>query len=1419
MLSRSRSSSPSSDTPASVHSSPASSDFVSTDHAASWRVDATNGVFKQDTIHLYGSRNNLQARKYDDEQDGGIFSEFIQEDAFDPAPLASPLRSSTITPAAVQSFAYPSYQHHPQATSYPTPFPVLQQTINPREAQQLQQSSASAFQTQESKGRPSPAKPSINKSQPQATSQSLQFSSLSVPSTLIFPHKSACSNLPIIVSNVPAKGAKSRVETQIKVDLHLAIPDIQEAFAAASTATNFHRVGTYKWLRLNKASVTKRRPKKDAKQVVESLPEDTLYLSTEVLCATPPHIRVFACTNCLQREAKRVERKKASRIRPARSDSEDDETTIPPVVARVQKTEDDYSFSSKDEGSKIVLFNCPELVDFSKGSASLPVRVTCYCRHHREKTGFRIIFTLRDCEGRIVGRGATPPIMITDDHKSTQKQLLAQEEDDDNVFAAEESQPKRKRKTAGRRDSDEHDGDIYMDQSHSLGELDFEEENSEDASRTKRRARRDGGSSGSRPSTSMGTRKSLKKPAAISARSSRRSTPSRRGSPSSSILPPSSTAVSTINPSPASAYLTPASSYPSPESTSGLYSPEQHSKFNFNVMAAASSLNPGILFQTENAQSPTNNEIDLSLSDSVSIGNPQIGSDDQLLQRTTYQNLSAALVSSAPSPLNPYGLDGSSYATLTRNDSLFASTDANQEASIAAAAAALAAPATLAPLSGSQQTNVGPPLPVIHRLIPCSGPMHGGIEVTILGANFMPQHECVFGDVVATSTQLWSDNTLVCILPPSPCPGPVVVSFKGVPIVPGIGMGVMDGMMGLGGMGSNNGLQLFTYLDNTDRALMELALQVVGLQMTGRIEDAKNVAMRIVGSNSSDMSGGTSTTAAGNGQTMTTASSQPSGSDTVFDPRQLLALGGRSRDFQSVIIEFLSLMKVELGEQDGINPSSRPSIEEAISHTNPSGQTLLHLSTILGFHKLVSALINYGIDVDVRDRNGYTALHFAAVCGRLACARLLVEGGADVEIVEGKGKTAMQLAKERDQADVECLLDEAEKASRHAEHRDEEWWDDVDGDADASASAVSEDEGDEESAIDDDTPLSLGTGEQESTIAAESPLPSLTPPSPRMPRSAMASRPGSRAISRKTSRVAFMDTPVQQEEPDHVPHPDLYSSNEEDNGLVHHPRRRIQRRSEDVTVADASLKDAVPVRPGKAASIVDASSAWITRTLAHLQPSQAMVPAQWNLPGFYIPEIPAFQVLPTWTNALPWQGGEKQLQPQNKDGSEKNDGSWIPWYGSAAGNWWSEKQNSLNAPPQQPHVLQRTPSGSVPMYTPTEDEVAAQVPSYTAPPFEGDPSEVSGASGSGASNVAIRAKLARKLGYEPPNVTDRDVHAYTYHSRKMRRLKQDRMLLLFWLPILLIVLAWGLYESVPVAITAFSKTARGFISLRNPVNV
>ncbi|OBZ70604.1 hypothetical protein A0H81_09038 [Grifola frondosa] len=135
----------------------------------------------------------------------------------------------------------------------------------------------------------------------------------------------------------------------------------------------------------------------------------TLYILPRIsLVLRPPHAHVTSCSSCQAREAKRVARKIAARVRPARSDSDSqDEVNTIPGRGRHEDT------------SNIIQFNCPEVLDFSAGSIILPLRITCYCRHHREKVGFNIHFTMLDHAGRVIGTGTTKPIMITDDHKST----------------------------------------------------------------------------------------------------------------------------------------------------------------------------------------------------------------------------------------------------------------------------------------------------------------------------------------------------------------------------------------------------------------------------------------------------------------------------------------------------------------------------------------------------------------------------------------------------------------------------------------------------------------------------------------------------------------------------------------------------------------------------------------------------------------------------------------------------------------------------------------------------------------------------------------------------------------------------------------------------------------------------------------
>ena len=181
---------------------------------------------------------------------------------------------------------------------------------------------------------------------------------------------------------------------------------------------------------------------------------------------------------------------------------------------------------------------------------------------------------------------------------------------------------------------------------------------------------------------------------------------------------------------------------------------------------------------------------------------------------------------------------------------------------------------------------------------------------------------------------------------------------------------------------------------------MELALQVVGMKLNGKLEDPRSVAMRIIGTAGGDGSSSTST-------------QQPQGGDggmqyqlstAVSSLRPLLfARGGDGEQFQKLILDFLMILDVDLG-----NTNARPT-SSVISHQTNSGQTLLHFACFLDYSDLASFLITRGIDMDTRDRNGCTALHFAALGGSKECARLLLLAGADMEIVNVLGKTPVEV--------------------------------------------------------------------------------------------------------------------------------------------------------------------------------------------------------------------------------------------------------------------------------------------------------------------------------------------------------------------------------------------------------------------------
>ncbi|KAI7867388.1 hypothetical protein BDF14DRAFT_1803290 [Spinellus fusiger] len=194
-------------------------------------------------------------------------------------------------------------------------------------------------------------------------------------------------------------GAKSRVETQIKLCVQL-------------VTEQGDKVHHWSYLRLPDEMLVRSKQKRTLQKsrIEGALPtllseeSNILTLEAKVICASQEDKEVRMCEGCMKRERKRAER------------SKDGKMEMEGVYEPQEENE-----ATKTERDRILLFNCGPMISFSSGDVILPTRITCYCRHHNEKVGFRVRFTMRNHHGQPIAIGDSPPILITDDHKSAKQ--------------------------------------------------------------------------------------------------------------------------------------------------------------------------------------------------------------------------------------------------------------------------------------------------------------------------------------------------------------------------------------------------------------------------------------------------------------------------------------------------------------------------------------------------------------------------------------------------------------------------------------------------------------------------------------------------------------------------------------------------------------------------------------------------------------------------------------------------------------------------------------------------------------------------------------------------------------------------------------------------------------------------------------
>lgn len=664
---------------------------------------------------------------------------------------------------------------------------------------------------------------------------------------------------------------------------------------------------------------------------------------------------VDICVGCITRERKRAARKK------------------------VKKLEEEESWH-KDESKRIIVFNTHEMKDWQTPSlqppnestgnrpepmvpdgamqVDAPMRIACYCRHQNEKLGFHVIFTLKDYQDRVIAQEMTSSIMITDDHKT-------------HVI------PPLSTQTSNGSDTAHHNGAGGGDPSSSTFDLSSGSignmapfRMSHSSSDLQHLQQQIPLQQPANPSANhlISPHASQNPSAAMTPRiASRQASPSAASGPnakkrkaSGSSKVPSGLAMTRLETgqattnTPTTTSLStnataPPTMTPYTPGMSTFHTPTEH-QFGLPPMTAN-----GQLFNTG---PPTPNSNDHVF---FSTGNGTRSFDNNSLQHL-YSAPASAHPSRAPSP---NGLRNSVQVYQ------------QQQAQVAQA---FANGMFGMPLSLNSHR-----LPTIHKMIPAEGPKAGGIEVTCLGSGFCQGLEVMFGDTKATTTTFWGETSLVCLLPPAAFAGLVPVTFKHqhqqtypAPPIP-------------------KQHTSFKYIDDDEQQIIRTALSVLGHKMTGKMEDVRDLARRIVGDGPSSWSGAP------------TGQSPPAGTQH--------ASGFNAASF-GVDTEATLLRCLDLIDLDDSPNMPRWNLRRT------SGQTMLHLACSLGLHRFVAGLLARGANPEPRDKGGFTPMHFAALHGHPQIVRRLILSGADPTMRSLQGYTPADLA----------TSDEVLRSTRRVEH-------------------------------------------------------------------------------------------------------------------------------------------------------------------------------------------------------------------------------------------------------------------------------------------------------------------------------------------------------------------------------------------------
>jgi len=529
----------------------------------------------------------------------------------------------------------------------------------------------------------------------------------------------------------------------------------------------------------------------------ENIPEDEK-------AANGGEVRI--CANCINRERKRAARKKL-------------------------KKEEEQAHWEKFETERIIVFNTNEYKQWQEWQASprikdsgtiptsidlrpptatavqitAPMRIACYCRHQHEKDGFQVIFTMKTHTGKVVAQAMTDSILITDDHKthaitSTNGSVWYDSEFPSSGFGsqsmidiASHMPMLPSSKSTGNLQAMAFRSPTGLGHSGSLVNMSSYGSHNTSGTLTPRNL--------SRPASPTGL-------AQAGPAKKRKSSNAHRRMPSNLTM----TKVETGQPLIQSF------------SGGGPFSPPASA--NYKLIGG-----DGPFVGLSNMQRPTS----LTQPPTPTEHTPLLYgalqrnlSYDQSAFQALYSNTSSAQQSRSNSPVM-HGLSMPSRSVQQQNSR--PNPFVLQHTST-----------PLASQDSIETTSLLPP--VINKIVPASGSMAGGIEVSIYGQNFTPGMDVTFGDSTASATTCWGDKAICCVLPRSIVDGDVLVTVSG----PMTGSSLASTLIG-------QQHPSFRYTaETTDARTMEMALKFLTLEMTGTevswestAQNAANAWMNVTG--------------------------------------------------------------------------------------------------------------------------------------------------------------------------------------------------------------------------------------------------------------------------------------------------------------------------------------------------------------------------------------------------------------------------------------------------------------------------------------------------------------------------------------------------------------------------------------------